>query len=41
VRNAFDADYFEFLSTQPGNSGMYAGQLGDPRTWGVTLRAEF
>lgn len=39
VRNAFDQDYFEFLSAQPGGSGLYVGQLGDPRTYGVTLKA--
>jgi len=41
ARNAFDTEYFEFLSPQPGNSGLVGGQLGDPRTFGVTLKAEF
>lgn len=41
VKNAFDAEYFEFVSAQPGNSGLIVGQIGDPRTWGVTLKASF
>lgn len=40
-RNLLDEEYFEFLASQPGNSGLYVGQPGDPRTWGVTLRARF
>ncbi|MEQ8934162.1 MAG: TonB-dependent receptor, partial [Amphiplicatus sp.] len=39
ARNAFDENYYEFLSAQPGGSGLYVGQVGDPRTWGVTLKA--
>ena len=31
----------ELLSAAPGGSGLYVGQPGDPRTWGMTLRAEF
>jgi len=38
VRNAFNTDYFEFLATQSGNTGMIVGQPGDPRTYGVTAR---
>ena len=38
VRNALDAEYFEFLAVGPGNTGLIAGQPGDPRTFGVTLR---
>lgn len=41
ARNVTGTEYFEFLSAQPGNSGLVAGQLGDPRTYGVTLRAAF
>lgn len=41
VRNAFDENYFEFLAVGPSNTGLIAGQPGDPRTWGVTLRASF
>ena len=25
----------------PGSTGLIAGQPGDPRTWGVTLRARY
>lgn len=39
VRNAFEENYYEFVSAQPGNSGLFVGQLGDPRTFGLTLRA--
>jgi iron complex outermembrane recepter protein len=41
VKNAFDARYFEFLSNQPGNNGLVVGQLGDPRTYGVTVAKKF
>jgi iron complex outermembrane recepter protein len=41
VRNATDAEYFDFLSAAPGNSGLIVGQTGDPRTYGITLRASF
>jgi iron complex outermembrane receptor protein len=41
VRNAFDKDHFEFLSAVGGNSGLFVGQLGDPRTYGLTLRTKF
>ena len=41
ARNVTATEYFEFLSAQPGNSGLYVGQLGDPRTYGVTLRSAF
>ena len=37
-RNLLDAEYFEFLNAQPGNSGLYVGLPGDPRTVGVTLK---
>ena len=37
-RNLLDKEYFEFLTAQPGNSGLYVGLPGDPRTVGVTLR---
>ena len=39
VRNAFDKNFFEFLATQSGNTGLIVGQPGDPRTYGVTVRA--
>jgi iron complex outermembrane receptor protein len=37
-RNLLDREYFEFLTAQPGNTGLYVGLPGDPRTVGVTLR---
>jgi len=37
-RNLLDAQYFEFLTAQPGNSGLYVGLPGDPRTVGVTVK---
>ena len=41
ARNLFDVDYFEQLLPAAGNAGHYAGVLGDPRTYGVTLRYSF
>jgi iron complex outermembrane receptor protein len=41
VRNAFDVKYFEALSVPGGNTGLIAGQVGDPRTWGATIKAQF
>lgn len=38
VRNAFDTKYFDFLTTQSGNTGLIVGDPGDPRTYGVTVR---
>ena len=40
-RNLLNKDYFELLSAPPGNTGLYVGQPGDPRTVGVTLRMTF
>lgn len=37
-RNIFNTDYYEQLLAGAGNSGQYAGVLGDPSTWGVTLK---
>jgi iron complex outermembrane receptor protein len=37
-RNLGNKDYFEQLLAAPGSAGQYAGILGDPRTYGVTLR---
>jgi iron complex outermembrane receptor protein len=37
-RNLLDRDYFEQLLPAAGNAGHFAGVLGDPRTYGVTLR---
>jgi len=41
ARNALNEDYFESLAVTPGNTGLITGQLGDPRTFGLTLRAKF
>jgi iron complex outermembrane receptor protein len=41
VKNAFDIEYFQYMSVQPGNSGAIFALLGDPRTYGVTLRLRF
>lgn len=38
VRNLFNKDYHEQLLPAGGNAGHYASVLGDPRTYGVTLR---
>ena len=40
-RNLLNTNYFDLLSAQPGNTGLYVGQPGDPRTVGVTLRRSF
>jgi len=41
ARNLLNKDYLDLLSAQPGNTGLYVGQPGDPRTFGVTLRHTF
>lgn len=38
VRNLFNKDYHEQLLPAGGNAGHYASVLGDPRTYGITLR---
>ncbi|RZK00586.1 MAG: TonB-dependent receptor [Novosphingobium sp.] len=38
VKNLFDKDYY--LSLSPGNTGAVTGQVGEPRTLGVTLRTK-
>jgi iron complex outermembrane receptor protein len=40
-RNLTDKDYFEQLLPGAGNTGHYAAVLGDPRTWGATVRYAF
>ena len=40
-RNLVDQEYFEQLLPAAGNAGHYAAVLGDPRTYGVTLRYAF
>jgi len=41
VRNAFDVNYIELLQVAPGNTGLIAGQVGDQRTWGGTIKVSF
>lgn len=41
VRNAFDVNYIETLQVAPGNTGLIAGQPGDPQTWGGTIKFSF
>jgi iron complex outermembrane recepter protein len=41
ARNLLDKNYFEQLLPAAGNAGHYAGVLGDPRTYGVTLRYSY
>ena len=41
VRNLFDKDYMTLLTPQSGNSGMYSGVPGDPRTVQLTARYKF
>lgn len=40
-RNILNQDYYEQLLPAGGNAGHYAGVLGDPVTYGVTLRFAF
>jgi iron complex outermembrane receptor protein len=37
-RNLLNQEYFELLTAVPGNSGLFVGQPGDARTFGVSLR---
>ena len=41
VRNVFDVNYFDQLQVAPGNVGLIAGQPGDLRTWGGTVKLSF
>jgi iron complex outermembrane receptor protein len=36
-----NTNYFEQLQAAAGNSGLYAGVLGDPITYGVTIRYNY
>jgi len=36
-RNLLGKDYYEQLLPAGGNAGQYAGVIGDPRTYGITL----
>jgi iron complex outermembrane receptor protein len=40
-RNLFNKNYYEQLLVAGGNAGQYAGVIGDPRTYGVTLKHTF
>lgn len=40
-RNLLNQDYFEQFLPAGGNAGHYAGVLGDPRTFGLTLRYQW
>jgi iron complex outermembrane receptor protein len=40
-RNLLNERYHDLLSPAPGNTGLYVGQPGDPRTFGVTIRLNF
>ena len=40
-RNVLDQNYLEQLLPAGGNAGQYAAVLGDPRTYGITLRHSF
>lgn len=41
ARNLFNHNYHEQLLVAGGSTGQYASVLGDPRTYGLTLRYEF
>jgi len=41
ARNLTDTDYIEQLLVAGGNAGQYAAVLGDPKTYGVTVRYSF
>lgn len=41
ARNILNRDYYEQLLVAAGNAGQYAGVLGDPATYGVTLKYAF
>lgn len=38
ARNLFNTNYFELLLPGAGNAGHFAGVLGDPRMYGITLK---
>lgn len=41
VRNLLNTNYYEQLLPAGGNAGHYAAVLGDPRTYGITVRYNF
>lgn len=40
AKNLADKNYFQTLSTTQANTGLITGIIGEPRTWGVTLRTK-
>jgi outer membrane receptor protein involved in Fe transport len=40
-QNLTDQEFYQVIVDQPLQSGTYAGFLGNPRFWGVTLRARY
>ncbi len=41
AKNLFAVNYFTFVSAGVGNTGALTAQLGDPRTYGATVRFHF
>ncbi|MDB5723943.1 MAG: TonB-dependent receptor [Novosphingobium sp.] len=41
VRNAFNTGYFEQLQVAPNSVGLLVGNLGDPQTFGGTIKLSF
>lgn len=41
ARNLTNTQYFEQLQAAAGNSGLIAGVLGDPQTYGITFKTNF
>jgi iron complex outermembrane receptor protein len=41
VRNAFEVGYLEQLQLAPNSVGLVVGNLGEPRTFGGTIKLEF
>jgi iron complex outermembrane receptor protein len=41
AKNIANVNYLSFVGTGPGNTGALYSQLGDPRTYGVTLRFHY
>ncbi len=41
AKNLLDQNYMQNVTVQAGNSGLVVGTPGDPRTYGVTLKARF
>jgi iron complex outermembrane receptor protein len=41
VRNAFNVTYVDMLQVAPNSVGLLVGNVGDPRTFGGTVKVEF